>query len=177
MKLIVGLGNPGKTYERTRHNMGFLALDALAKRLSVAFRLKPSLEAEVAEAVVGETRLLLCKPQAFMNLSGRPVKTILSGSNLQPQDVLVVYDDADLPFGDVRYRAGGTSGGHNGMQSVLEAFPPGTQVPRVRVGIGRPAIPDMALEDWVLAKWNDEETKRLPEIVSNAAEEVLKHAS
>lgn len=177
MRLIVGLGNPGIPYERTRHNVGFLVLDELAKRLSVKFRLKPSLEAEVVEATVGETRFLLCKPQTFMNLSGRSVKTIIVGSNILPADVLVVYDDADLPFGDIRYRSAGTSGGHNGMQSVLEAFPAGTELPRLRVGIGRPTIPDMALEDWVLAKWTDAEAKALPDLISNAAEEVLKHAS
>jgi PTH1 family peptidyl-tRNA hydrolase len=102
IKAIVGLGNPGTKYEQTRHNIGFLTLDALASRFNAEFRNKTSAEAEITEIMVGEERVLLVKPQTFMNASGRSVAHILSHYPVKMDDVLVVYDDADLAFGDVR---------------------------------------------------------------------------
>ncbi|HBK34398.1 MAG: Peptidyl-tRNA hydrolase [Candidatus Uhrbacteria bacterium GW2011_GWE2_40_58] len=174
MKLIVGLGNPGPAYQQTRHNIGFLVVEELAKQLNGTFRKKASMEAELSEIIQNQHKLLLCKPQTFMNVSGRAVKAILSQSSLSSEEILVVYDDADLSFGEVRFRPGGSSGGHNGMQSILDLFPRGTNIARLRIGIGRPEHLDVPLEDWVLQKWTDQETKKLPNIISEAVEEIEK---
>lgn len=168
MKLVVGLGNPGKKYERTRHNVGFLVVDEIAKQMRVAFKLKTSLEAEVA----GTDEVTLLKPQTFMNVSGRSVKAFCAKQKCNPADILVVYDDADLPFGEIRFKAAGSSGGHNGMQSIIEQFPNGTPIARIRVGIGRPMNPDIPLDAFVLQKWTEEEHKKLPEIIQHAIKKI-----
>jgi len=171
MKLIIGLGNPGKKYERTRHNMGFLVVDKLAKELGAEFKNKTSYEAEVTQ---GET-ITLMKPQTFMNVSGRSVKSYASKHKISLDHILVVYDDADLAFGDVRYKTSGSSGGHNGMQSILDVFPKGTSIARVRVGIGRPKNPDVPLDVFVLQKWSEEENHLLPSVIESAITKI--HAS
>jgi len=178
MIAIFGLGNPGKEYERTRHNAGFLVLDELARRFDASFRSKASLKSEIAETVRDGKKVLLVKPQTFMNLSGESVRNVLGNTNTMANGIVVIYDDADLPFGEVRFRSFGSSGGHNGMKSVLEALPPGTEVPRMRLGIGRPEHPTILLEDWVLGAWTAEEADLLPALVKKAADEVerwLKH--
>ncbi len=180
MKLLVGLGNPGKKYERTRHNVGFLVVDEIAKQLRVEFKLKTGLEAEIAEydgtstttplspPCKGGERIALLKPQTFMNVSGRAVKAFCAKHKCSPSDILVIYDDADLPFGDIRFKAAGSSGGHNGMQSIIEQFPNGTPIARIRVGIGRPVNPDVPLDAFVLQKWTEEENKKLSGVIKQA---------
>lgn len=168
MKAIVGLGNPGSKYEHTRHNIGFVTLDALANRYSAEFRNKTSAEAELVEIQIGEERVLLVKPQTFMNASGRSVAHLLSHYPITMNDVLVVYDDADLAFGDVRYRHGGSSAGQKGIQSIINLLPAGAQVPRVRMGIGRPHHPDIPLDQFVLGKWSEREDAELPRLISDA---------
>jgi PTH1 family peptidyl-tRNA hydrolase len=170
MKAIVGLGNPGTKYEQTRHNIVFLTLDALASRFNAEFRNKTSAEAELTEIMVGEERVLLVKPQTFMNASGRSVAHILSHYPVKMDDVLVVYDDADLAFGDVRYRQGGSSAGQKGIQSIIDLLPSGAQVQRVRMGIGRPHHPDIPLDQFVLGRWSDREDAELPQMISDALE-------
>lgn len=173
MKAIIGLGNPGKEYEKTRHNVGFLVLNELAKRRGGTFSSKRSLESEIAEVMIDEQRVLLVKPQTFMNASGRALSAVLSKYPVKLQDVVVVYDDADLPFGDVRVKASGSSAGHRGMESILSTIPKEASVSRVRVGIGRPTHPDMPLDEFVLAKWTTEEQKQLPTIIDSATEKIL----
>lgn len=168
MHLLVGLGNPGKKYEQTRHNVGFMVVDEIAKQKGVAFKNKTALEGDVAE--IGELALL--KPQTFMNVSGRSVKAFISKHKCNASDILVIYDDADIPFGDVRFKVGGSSGGHNGMQSILDIFPKGTPIMRVRIGIGRPTNPDMPLDKFVLQKLSVEEKKKLPEMIKMALEKI-----
>lgn len=184
MYLIVGLGNPGKKYEHTRHNVGFLVVDELAKQLKVEFKNKTSFEAEVAEysstyppqsPPFAGGKITLLKPQTFMNVSGRSVKSYISKHKIPTDNILVVYDDADLPFGDIRYKASGSSGGHNGMQSIQEAFPKGTSVARVRVGIGRPSHVDIPLDVFVLQKFSDEEKKKLKEVIEKTVLKILEH--
>lgn len=175
MKLIVGLGNPGSTYARTRHNVGFLVIDELAKRYGVELRLKRALEAEMGEAEIEGERVLLCKPQTFMNVSGRAVEKVMKKYPVSIENLLVVYDDADLPFGDVRVKSGGSSAGHRGMQSILETFPPGANIARVRVGIGRPDHPDVALEDYVLQKWTEKEWEMIPGVLDEAIGQVASY--
>lgn len=171
MHLIIGLGNPEKKYELTRHNMGFIVVDELAKQLQTTFKNKTSFEAEVADPTIHpltKGRITIMKPQTFMNVSGRAVKLYVSKHKISTNNLLIVYDDADLPFGDIRYKTSGSSGGHNGMQSIQDVFPKGTSIARVRVGIGRPPNPDVPLDAFVLQKFTDEEKKKLPEIIKSA---------
>ncbi|OGL99470.1 aminoacyl-tRNA hydrolase [Candidatus Uhrbacteria bacterium RIFOXYB2_FULL_45_11] len=171
MHLIVGLGNPGKKYERTRHNVGFLVVDELARQLNATFKNKTSFEAEVAEV----DNMTLLKPQTFMNVSGRAVKSYLTKHKCTAADVLVIYDDADIPFGVVKFKQGGSSAGHNGMQSIIDQFEKGTSVARIRIGIGRPVHIDVPLDVFVLQKWTNEEEKKIPEMIKTAIEKVNEH--
>lgn len=173
MKLIVGLGNPGKEYDRTRHNIGFLVLDEIAKRLQGDFCQKKSMQADVMEARHGVEKVLFLKPQTFMNLSGDSVRSVMSNNELEANDILVILDEADIPFGETRVRPGGGSAGHNGMKSILALFPANTDVPRLRIGIGRPTDDRIPLDAWVLGKWSAEEEQELPTIISHAADEAL----
>lgn len=170
MKLIVGLGNPGAEYERTRHNIGFLVLDELAKRLGEEFRNKRAMEMDCVESLQNENKVLLCKPQTYMNVSGRAVKSAMSKNGSNADDLLVIYDDADLPFGDIRFKESGSSAGHNGLQSIIDLFPRGTAIARIRIGIGRPPHPDMELDSFVLGRWSEREEEALPDIINKAAD-------
>ena len=136
MKVIVGLGNPGKEYARTPHNAGFLVTDELAGRWGASLRRSLRFPARLAKARRGEENLLLAQPQTYMNLSGGAVSAIAARHGIAPEDVLVVLDDADLPLGQIRIRKAGSAGGHKGLQSILQALRT-DGVPRVRVGIGR----------------------------------------
>ncbi len=133
-RLIVGLGNPGQAYRDTRHNVGFMIADRLAARERAEFRTEKIWQAEVARC--GE--VLLCKPLAFMNLSGQAVRALGDFYKIEPAQMLVVLDDMALPLGKLRLRAGGSSGGHRGLQSILEHFG-APAVPRLRIGIGAAA--------------------------------------
>lgn len=174
MIAIFGLGNPGKKYENTRHNIGFLVAEELARRIGASFRGKFAWQAEVAEGAFEEKRMLLVKPQTFMNLSGETARAVFAKTSAKPETSLVVYDDADLPFGKIRFRAEGSAGGQNGMKSILEVLPAETKLARVRVGIGRPENEQIPLEDWVLGAWSPEERKTLDATVKAAADEALR---
>ncbi|MBI2475303.1 aminoacyl-tRNA hydrolase [Candidatus Uhrbacteria bacterium] len=171
MILIIGLGNPGTQYTNTRHNVGFIVIDELSKRLKFPLRLKQTLEAEIAEGEVNEKKITLCKPQTFMNTSGRSVQKILKKFAAKPENLIVIYDDADLAFGDVRMKPGGSSAGHKGMQSIIDLFPSGINIARVRVGIGRPN-PDVPLDEFVLQKWTMAEKKQLPDAIEKAVQAI-----
>ncbi len=173
MLTLIGLGNPGKEYANTRHNIGFLVMDALAKELDTAFANKRSVQADVAQAHMNGVRILLVKPQTFMNVSGKAVAAVMSKHPIKPAELLVVYDDADLPFGDVRLKTGGSSAGHHGMESILDAMGKQTNIARVRVGIGRPSNPDVPLEDFVLGAWSAQEKKALPEVTKRAIARIV----
>lgn len=173
----MGLGNPGRRYRGTRHNVGFEVVERLARRWGVRFRVQG--RAEVAEATFAGEPVVLAKPLTYMNLSGEAVGELVRRLGLKPGQVLVVYDDMDLPVGTVRVRARGSSGGHRGMTSVLEAL--GTaEVPRVRVGIGRPAPAEAAaavsdlvrLVDHVLSRFSPEERAQVDQAVERAADAV-----
>lgn len=174
MFTLIGLGNPGPTYHRTRHNIGFLLIDEIAKRSGMKLQLKQALEAEIAEGDFEGKKILLCKPQTFMNASGRALQKMKRKFPFEPQELLVMYDDADLPFGDVRFKSGGSSAGHRGMQSILDLFPSGTSISRLRMGIGRPEHPDMALEDFVLQRWTQKEEEALPALMEKAIATIIK---
>jgi PTH1 family peptidyl-tRNA hydrolase len=172
MKLIVGLGNPGKRYERTRHNLGFLVIDRLANRHDVTIK-KMLCGALVGDWSLGGENIVLAKPQTFMNRSGAAVDGLLKEYGATAENLAVVYDDLDLSFGRVRIRARGSAAGHRGVLSIIETLA-GAQFYRVRVGIGRP--PDvLGLDpvDYVLQPFGDYEMGELNEIVDRAADSVV----
>jgi PTH1 family peptidyl-tRNA hydrolase len=138
LQLLVGLGNPGPKYAETRHNVGFMVLERLAREGSVSFRSQPRLQGLLAETGSGEGRLRLLMPQTFMNESGRSIRAALDWFRLDASQLLVLVDDMDLPLGRLRLRAGGSAGGHNGLRSAIAHL--GTQeFARLRIGIGAPA--------------------------------------
>lgn len=160
--LIVGLGNPGREYARTRHNIGFLAIDALAQHWGLAFGSRRA-RAEVADGIACGRRVILAKPQTYMNESGTAVRALLKLANLTPSNLLVIVDDLDLPFGRLRLREKGSSGGHRGIQSIVNQL--GTdQFARLRIGIGRPP-PDVDPIDYVLTSFTASEAAELPQVL------------
>jgi PTH1 family peptidyl-tRNA hydrolase len=153
-KLIVGLGNPGKEYENTRHNIGFAVIDAFARQHGIAVT-KRDYQALTGDGRVGETRVFLMKPQTFMNLSGQSVTAFLKMKPLELADILVVTDDIALPLGKLRLRAEGSAGGHNGLKSLI-AHLHGQTFPRLRFGVGAPRDPSVQI-DFVLGKFGRSE--------------------
>ena len=171
MKLIVGLGNPGREYAATRHNIGFMVADRLARELGVAVE-KKMFKALVGQGRINGEKVALAKPQTYMNLSGEAVGALLNWHKLAAGDLIVIYDDLDLPPGKLRIRPEGGPGGHKGMQSIIQAL--GTEnFTRVRVGIGRPAIPGFESVDYVLGRLEGDDAKVVGEALDLAAEAVL----
>ncbi len=162
-RLIAGLGNPGREYEETRHNAGFMIADRLAQRAGVAFRVESKWNAAVA-ATGG---VLLCKPRSFMNLSGEPLAAIARFHKVPAEQVLAIFDDVALPLGRIRIRPGGSSGGHNGMESILQHL---GDIPRLRVGIG--AADGRPLVQHVLGKFLPDERPILAEAIDRAIQAV-----
>ena len=170
MKVVVGLGNPGRTYEMTRHNIGFLVLDELAARNKFSFRRSFRFPARIAKGRIGSESVWLIKPQTFMNRSGVAVGPILRKAGGQIEDLLVVFDDTALRWGQLRVRAKGSSGGHNGVQSILDALGGGA-FGRIRVGIG--SKPDkVSLSDYVLGPFSAAERQDFEGVVQRAADAV-----
>jgi peptidyl-tRNA hydrolase, PTH1 family len=167
IKLIVGLGNPGREYEATRHNIGFMVLDRLARQTACSFETQPRWEC--AAAKWPERRLLLVKPLTFMNLSGRAVGKILRFHKWQPEQALIVYDDVALPLGRIRLREKGSHGGHNGIRSLIEHFG-GDVFPRIKLGIGSPDPGEMV--GHVLGKFREEEQETLQNMLAMAVNAV-----
>ncbi len=149
LRLIVGLGNPGTEYARTRHNAGFQCVDELAARHGGTFRSEPRHHAELARVRCAEQDLWLLKPMSYMNLSGDPVRSVASFYKVAPEAILVAYDELDFPAGVVRLRQGGGAAGHNGMRSVIAQM--GDQFWRLRIGIGHPGARAQVL-DYVLGR-------------------------
>ena len=170
-KLVVGLGNPGRGYDGTRHNVGFAALDGLAERLKCSFRNKTRFSAQVAEAGAGEAgKVTLAKPQTFMNRSGSAVQALLAWLEIEPAQLLVVVDDADLPLGQIRLRASGGSGGHNGLRSIIEALGGNEGFARLRIGIRRTAPVGTDITGHVLGRFTAAEREAAGEAVWSAVE-------
>jgi len=139
LSLVVGLGNPGEKYAGTRHNVGFMALEQLAKRQNSSFKQQSKLHALAAEVGQGPERLRLLMPQTYMNDSGRPIRAALDWFGFEPSQMLILVDDMDLPLGRLRLRLSGGAGGHNGLRSTI-AHLGGQEFPRLRIGIGAPAL-------------------------------------
>jgi PTH1 family peptidyl-tRNA hydrolase len=154
MKLIIGLGNPGQEYKGTRHNAGFVAIDALAGLLGAHLTHASKHRSDIAEVNYEGEKIILAKPQTFMNLSGASVHSLQQQFSLTNADTWVIYDDVALDLGTIRIRGGGSSGGHNGIKHIIKVC--GDDFARIRIGVGAP--PDrFPLEKWVLAKFTDEE--------------------
>ena len=168
MKLVVGLGNPGEKYAQTRHNFGFMVLDEIIKRYVASSHVNKKLGAILY--FLDKERLLL-KPQTFMNRSGGPVANIVRFYKIAPENLLVIHDDVDLTFGDIKHQFARGSAGHKGVESIVESL--GTsKFNRIRVGIGRPSIP-METDAWVLQKFSGEDGRELQGIISKATEVVV----
>ena len=169
--LIVGLGNPGKQYERTRHNAGFRAIDALAQKLGCKID-KGKFQGLYGQTTYGGRKLYLLKPQTFMNLSGRSVLQLSAYYNIPPQQIIVLFDDISLEPGRLRIRADGSAGGHNGIKSVISEL--GSQdFPRVKIGVGAKPDPEADLADWVLSGLSAGEEKALTAALPHAADAAL----
>jgi PTH1 family peptidyl-tRNA hydrolase len=149
VKLLVGLGNPGKKYEETRHNIGFRFLELLAKSEGLCFTAAPRFAAETVEWNSSDEKILLVKPQTFMNNSGEAIGKLARYYHVETQDIFVVYDDLELPAGKPRIKTGGGHGGHNGLKSLNQHLPT-PDYTRIKIGIGRPLIGEVT--PWVLGK-------------------------
>ena len=166
--LVVGLGNPGTQYESTRHNMGFLAVDKLAQEENFRFS-KLRFKAWTATWEVGGQKVLVMKPQTYMNLSGESVGEAARFYKIPADHVLVISDDVSLPAGKLRIRAGGSAGGHNGLKNIIQHL--GTdRFPRIKVGVGSPQQADYDMVDWVIGKPMEEDQRALMEALDRAGE-------
>ena len=168
--LIIGLGNPGREYKDTRHNIGFMLIDQVAVRLN-ARGMKLQAKAIVTSALYEERKIILAKPQTYMNLSGQSVQGLLHFYKIPIENLLVAHDDLDIPFGTIRIRPGGGPGGQRGMASTIDHL--GTkEFPRLRLGIGRPPG-RMDPKDYVLQMFSKDDMKLLPEVLDHAADAAM----
>jgi peptidyl-tRNA hydrolase, PTH1 family len=169
MKLIVGLGNPGKQYTKQRHNAGFMAVDYWRDLHKwPAFHLASDWQSEVCEHNVGHQKVILAKPQTMMNNSGQAVQKLSWFYKAQPKDILLVYDELALPFGKVRTREEGSSAGHNGVESVISTL--GDEFVRLRIGIANNHLNNQDTADFVLSNFSGEEAAQLPHILEYTAD-------
>ncbi len=165
--VIAGLGNPGSRYDNTRHNVGFDAIDLLSDRYGIKVS-KLKHKALIGDGTIKNERVLLVKPQTFMNLSGESIRDIAEWYKIPPERLVIIYDDVDLPLGKIRVRPGGSSGTHNGMRSVIYQLQ-NDEFPRVRIGIDK-APEGWELADFVLSKFSASERKIINDSISNAAD-------
>ncbi len=166
--LVVGLGNPGKNYEFTRHNAGFLTLDHIASELDEEITTLKN-NALIADVSIGGHRCLLVKPQTFMNNSGTAVRDIAKFYKIPPEKIIVIFDDISLPCGKLRIRRKGTDGGHNGIKSIIYHLN-SDQFPRIKIGVGAKPNPDYDLADWVLSKFGKDDMEQLKSAITKATE-------
>jgi len=167
LKIIVGLGNPGKTYINNRHNVGFMVVDKIAQRENLKFKKSFRVKAMITKAVSGKEEILLAKPTTFMNNSGLAAKLLLSVYSLSKENFLVIYDDMDLPLGRVRFARRGSSAGHKGMASIISAL--GSEdIPRLRIGISKPLEGEAT--DYVLSDFTLEQLPVVEKVVEEAAQ-------
>ena len=173
--LIVFLGNPGPKYECTRHNAGFMAADALAKKLGVSIN-RARFKALTASAEINGEKVLLMKPQTYMNLSGEAVGEAARFYKILPEHVIVVSDEVSLPLGKLRVRMKGSAGGHNGLKSIIASLG-SDNFPRVRIGVGAPPHPDYDMADWVLSVFRNQDLVDMLSAADTAAEAVIAYVT
>lgn len=168
MKLIVGLGNPGPQYAQTRHNIGWMAIDALAAKIKADWKLwGPGKISELAQGELAGEKILLVKPLTYMNLSGQSVVAVAGFFKVLPEDICAVHDELDIPFGDLRLKIGGGEGGHNGLKSMTKCLSTG-QYARIRMGIGRPPHQGMDPADYVLGSFGSSDWPTVDDMVEKA---------
>ena len=174
MKLIVGLGNPGRSYARNRHNVGFIALNRFARAEGIKFDRKKGL-ARIGEGEVVGNKVMLARPQTFMNNSGQSVSRLVRKFQIAPNDLIVIHDDLDLPLAKIRISHGSSSGGHKGINSIIQEL--GTQdFIRLRIGIGRPDEPEVSEDDiidYVLSDFSPAEKRAIDKIIPTVSEAIL----
>ena len=168
MKIIAGLGNPGKEYENTKHNVGFLTIDILAEKYDIKVN-KIKFTGLIGEGMIGTEKVILVKPQTYMNLSGQCIREIVAFYKLDMEDLVVIYDDIDLPMGNLRIRKKGSAGTHNGMRSIIYDLQD-DGFPRVRVGIGGERKGDLA--NYVISGFSGDDRKLIEEAIVKAADAV-----
>lgn len=166
--LIVGLGNPGLQYEKTRHNAGFMVIDALAERLGISIS-KYKFKAKLAEAEISGKRCLVMKPETYMNNSGQAVAEAMNFYKLDIDHVIIVYDDISLEPGLIRIRRKGSDGGHNGIKSII-ALTGEDKFPRIKMGVGKKPHPKFDLADWVLSRFKDNDQEKIDDACHKACD-------
>lgn len=174
MKLIFGLGNPGTKYQTTKHNIGFIVVDQLAKALGITFN-QTKFKSLYAEGRIGTEKIILVKAQTFMNLSGESVQPWMDFYKLELEDLLIVYDDMDLDVGKIRLRLKGGSGGHNGIKSIIQHLG-GQEFNRIKVGIGRP-YPEQSVISHVLSQFRKEDVVNIENAVYDSVDAIKYWAS
>jgi peptidyl-tRNA hydrolase, PTH1 family len=165
--LIAGLGNPGDTYARTRHNSGFMAVEALSEKFSIPVE-KKKFEAVYGRGTINGIDVVLAKPMAYMNRSGPPVQNLSNYFRVSRKDLLVIYDDIDLAFGRLKISVKGGDGGHKGIRSIIDSFG-GDDIPRLRIGVGR-SESGISVSDYVLGRFSDKEKEDLDRIIKTAGD-------
>jgi len=172
LKIVIGLGNPGEEYCFTRHNIGFRVIEELARQEKLIFKVAKSQYSLIASGLVKQEKIILVKPQTYMNLSGRAVSRIVNYYRIELENLLIVYDDLYLNLGQLRIRKKGSAGGHNGMESIIQAL--GSEgIPRIRVGIGRPSLAiNLNYRDYVLSNFTAEEEKQVEKVIGQAVEAI-----
>jgi len=172
LKIVVGLGNPGLRYEFTRHNIGFRIVDSLARDMGTEFKKVKSYYSLISRGTINNHKVMLVKPQTFMNLSGRAVSKVVSYYQIPHQDLLIVYDDLNLELGQIRIRKKGSAGGHKGMESIMQ-YLNSEDIPRLRIGIGNPSVNfNFDCVSYVLSNFNNNEEDKIEEVIQLSTEAV-----
>jgi len=170
LRIVVGLGNPGLKYQFTRHNIGFIVIDNFAQDMGIEFGRNKSYYSLIARGKIDEQKIILLKPQTYMNLSGKAVFRIISYYKIPLEDLLIIYDDLNLELGQVRIRKKGSSGGHKGMESIIQRLK-SEDIPRLRIGIGKlPLNYDIDSSSYVLSKFFSDERDKVKEVILLSAE-------
>jgi len=169
---VIGLGNPGSKYEFTRHNIGFRIIDSLARDMGIEFNKVKSYYSLISRGMINNHKVMLVKPQTFMNLSGRAVNRVVSYYKIPLQDLLIVYDDLNLELGQVRIRKKGSSGGHKGIESIMQ-YLNSEDIPRLRIGVGNPSLNyNFDCVSYVLSNFNNDEEDKIAEVIQLSTEAV-----
>jgi PTH1 family peptidyl-tRNA hydrolase len=169
---VVGLGNPGLKYEFTRHNIGFRIVDSLAQDIEVEFKKVKSYYSLISRGMINNHKVMLVKPQTFMNLSGRAVSRVVSYYKMPLQDLLIVYDDLNLELGQIRIRKKGSAGGHKGIESIMQ-YLNSEEIPRLRIGIGNPLVNfNFNCVSYVLSNFNNDKKDKIGEVIKLSNEAI-----
>lgn len=169
MKLIIGLGNIGKEYENTRHNIGWLYLDYLSKKYNFEFNKEKHYSMITDYVNINDSKVIFAKPTTYMNLSGKAVLALMNWYKIDVEDILIIYDDIDIMFGEVRYKKNSSAGTHNGMKNIVQTIST-NNIPRIKLGIGGIKYKEQPLCDFVLSRFSKEENDKLLDIFSAADE-------